>query len=103
MIQVTTIRHELRERLEEIYGDRLSRLVLYGSHARGQAHEESDIDVLIVLRSSGRRRDRRLAEVAVDMLAAFGELVSLTPISEEEFGTGDTPFLRNVREEGVPL
>lgn len=40
---------DLRAALEELYGDRLVRLVLYGSQARGDAHDESDVDVLVVL------------------------------------------------------
>ena len=38
---------DLRAALHALYGDRLTRLVLYGSHARGEAHDESD--VLVVL------------------------------------------------------
>jgi predicted nucleotidyltransferase len=40
----------LRRQLEEIYGERLVRMVLYGSRARGEAEPGSDIDVLIVLK-----------------------------------------------------
>jgi predicted nucleotidyltransferase len=48
-----SVRHaldEVRKRLTELYGDRLVRLVLYGSQARGDAHPESDVDVLVVLK-----------------------------------------------------
>ncbi|MCH6573795.1 MAG: nucleotidyltransferase domain-containing protein [Bacteroidetes bacterium] len=40
---------EARAALERLYGDRLVKVILYGSHARGEAHEESDVDVLFVL------------------------------------------------------
>jgi predicted nucleotidyltransferase len=40
---------EYRARLEQIYGPRLVRLVLFGSRARGDAEPDSDIDVMIVL------------------------------------------------------
>jgi len=40
---------ELRRRFEALYGPRLARLVLFGSHARGDAEPGSDIDVLVVL------------------------------------------------------
>ena len=39
---------ELRSRLESLYGDRLVKLILYGSQARGDAEPDSDIDVLVV-------------------------------------------------------
>ena len=40
---------QLRAGLEAQYGDRLDRVLLYGSQARGDAGPESDVDVLVVL------------------------------------------------------
>lgn len=40
---------ELREALRALLGDRLADLRLFGSQARGQAHDESDIDVLVLV------------------------------------------------------
>ena len=49
----------LRQRLEAHYGDRLVRAVLFGSYARGEATEESDVDVLVVLGGARWTRGRR--------------------------------------------
>lgn len=46
---IKNIMKELRRRLEAIYGERLMRLSLYGSQARGDSVPGSDIDVLVVL------------------------------------------------------
>jgi predicted nucleotidyltransferase len=40
---------ELRDRLRALLGDRLRDLRLFGSHARRQAHDESDIDLLVLV------------------------------------------------------
>ncbi|MGD0900866.1 MAG: nucleotidyltransferase domain-containing protein, partial [Thermoguttaceae bacterium] len=48
--RLKTILTELGDDLRSLYGDRLVRLVLFGSHARGDAVPGSDIDVLVVLR-----------------------------------------------------
>lgn len=40
---------EVRLRLEERFPGRVQRLTLFGSAARGEAHEDSDLDVLIIL------------------------------------------------------
>ena len=64
----------LRAALAEVYGDRLERVVLYGSRARGDAHEESDYDVAVFLRDMPDRIAElyRLADLATDILYAGG-------------------------------
>ena len=49
MAMAQAIRHDLRNRLTELYGPRIDRLLLFGSQARGDAVEGSDVDVLVVL------------------------------------------------------
>ena len=40
----------VRRELAQALGDRLDTIILFGSHARGEAHPESDIDMLVVVR-----------------------------------------------------
>jgi len=58
---------QLRSHFEQLYGDRLTQMVLYGSQARGDADPDSDIDVLVVLKApvqAGEEIDRTLQIVA---------------------------------------
>jgi len=57
--QLDTILREFRQGLEDIYGARLVRVVLFGSQARDEAEPDSDIDVMVVLRGpvKSSRRD----------------------------------------------
>ncbi|MBE9119156.1 nucleotidyltransferase domain-containing protein [Lusitaniella coriacea LEGE 07157] len=48
--KLKSILNQLRSHFEQIYGDRLVKMVLFGSQARGDARPDSDIDVLIVLK-----------------------------------------------------
>lgn len=48
----------LRERLRPILGSRLLGMRLFGSFARGEAHAESDVDVLILLEDEPRSEER---------------------------------------------
>ena len=48
--KLRTILAELRGEFEALYGDRLVKMVLYSSRARGDAEHYSDIDVLVVLK-----------------------------------------------------
>ncbi|MEB3188867.1 MAG: nucleotidyltransferase domain-containing protein [Snowella sp.] len=43
-----TILARLKRELKSHYGDRLKQLIMFGSQARGDAHPDSDIDVLVV-------------------------------------------------------
>jgi len=44
------ILREFRKAVAKLYGRRLKNVILYGSWARGEATEDSDIDLLVVLR-----------------------------------------------------
>jgi len=96
---------ELRARLEKVYKDRLVRIVLYGSQARGDAEAGSDIDVLVVLKSPVRpgQEIARLGPFLTDLSLKHDTLVSCAFVSEERFRQEQSPFLMNVRREGVVL
>ena len=102
---VRTTLEEARARLSEMYGDRLARVVLYGSQARGEATPESDVDVLVVLRETFDLYEeiKRLTRIQIELLDRHGLLVSLQPYSEDEFVHRQSSFLINVRADGVEL
>ena len=98
-----TIR-EFKQEIEKLYGPRLKDVILYGSWARGDATEASDIDLLIVLEGQvvpGQEIDRMI-EIITDINLKHGELISVYPVSEENYYTIDSPLFINVRREGIP-
>ena len=96
---------EFRLAVEKIYGDKLINLVLYGSQARGDATEDSDIDVMVILKSPVSPGDEifRMGEVKNQINLKYDQLISVLPISEEDFLRKDTPLLENIRREGIAL
>ena len=46
---ITRLLSELHEGLRHLYDQRLRGLYLFGSYARGEQDDESDVDVMIVL------------------------------------------------------
>ena len=78
---------EFRQALEKIYGDKLINLVLYGSQARGDATEDSDIDIMVILKSPVSPGDEifRMGEVKNQINLKYDQLISVLPISEEDF------------------
>lgn len=102
------VRHlvdRVKARLNELYGEHIKRVILYGSHARGDATGDSDVDVLVLIDQSLKPPEVRegLDEFLYDMLMDEGELVSVIVIPEDYFESHNFPFMLNVRKEGVPI
>lgn len=70
-----------RERLVARFGERVKEVVLFGSHSRGEAHEESDVDVFVVVDSmtdaerSVATGEAFLADTATDSPVGLAPLV----------------------------
>lgn len=94
---------ELKRAAERAYGDRLHAIVLFGSRARGEAAEGSDVDVLLVLRGQVDAFEEldRLGDVIYDLNERFHTLLSVVPMSLADYTSRTTPLLLNVRREGV--
>lgn len=100
---IKTLMAELKEGLQTVYGDRLKGLYLFGSYARGEADEESDVDVLVILddyESYGEEVDRA-GVLGAELSLRYGVSISKVFLREREWRQGDTPFLANVRDEAV--
>ncbi len=94
---------KLKIEIEKLYGKRFKNIILYGSWARGEATEESDIDVVIILEGKvipGREIDRMI-DIITDINLEYGVLISVYPVSEDDYSRINSPLLINVRKEGV--
>lgn len=92
-----------RRGLAEIYGPRLKGLYLFGSYARGDARDESDVDVLVVLDSVERFHEEveRTSLLTQEVSLAHVASVNRLFISEKKWREGQSMFLTNVREEAI--
>jgi predicted nucleotidyltransferase len=101
--QIRDLLIRIRERLEATYATRLRGLYLYGSFARGEENDESDVDIIIVLDridAYGVELDRTSALISALSLDS-GLSISRVFVSQDHWTERDSPFLANVREEAI--
>ena len=103
--KLQSILGRLRGELTQILGDQLVSVILYGSQARRQAHPGSDIDVLVVVQDDSNYSDliRRTSEVVAALSLQHDVVISRAFVSRERYEQEQTPFLLNVRREGVAV
>ena len=105
MAVANTVLTDIRQRFFALYGSRLDRMLLFGSQARGDATDGSDVDVLVVLQGDVQPGEeiRRTGAIVSELSLANDLVISCAFISTIRFLTGKSPFLINVRREGIAL
>ena len=103
--KIKTILSQLKTQLQNLYGDRLVNIVLFGSQARGDAVFGSDIDVLVVLKGPVKVGEEieRTGHFVADLSLKNDEVISCLFMEIEHYVNRQGPLLRNIRKEGVIL
>lgn len=103
--KLRSILMELRNRLSDLYGDRLADLILFGSQARGDAEEGSDIDVLVVLEGevNSSAEIERTGGFVASICLQHDVVISCVFMDQEHYLRRNGPLLRNIRREGIAL
>ena len=101
--RVVKIVREYQEQLRAVFGDQLEGVYLYGSFARDEAHNCSDVDVLVLLRPPFDYAEamRKTSELTSRMSIEHDVVISRVFVSSEEMKSKNLPFYMNVRREGV--
>lgn len=89
--------------MERHYGNLLNQIVLFGSYARGDFHEESDVDYLVVLDEENVSSFKEVTTTIADRNAYFDETsitISAVVVSKSEFLSSNRIFYRQVRKDG---
>jgi len=96
---------ELVDELKKLYGDNLSHVILYGSKARGDATEDSDIDILVVLKEFENISEERekIHNVKWPICWKYDLVISVIIRNEQEYLTRLSPLLLNIKKEGIEL
>ena len=105
---IRNIIYRFSQELRRILGDKLTKIIVYGSYARGDFRENSDIDIMILVDMSDielKSYGEQLSYMTYDF--NLDHDIDIKPIakSEEIFNKWvvNYPFYSNIHKEGVIL
>ena len=95
---------------QEILGDKLKKIILYGSYARGDFNEGSDVDIMILTDlydDELNQKEEKIWDLAYDIEVDKDFTIHISPILINTSYYNDrisiVPFYKNVKNEGVAL
>lgn len=97
----TTLARQLRPIFQQY---QVSRAILFGSLATGDASRRSDVDIIVILETDKRFLDRYdgiLHDIAIAVSGRDVDLLIYTPAELEKMR--DRPFIRQALKEGVTI
>lgn len=96
---------EYRSRLAAVLGDEMDLFVLYGSYARKEAVEGSDIDVLCVMNNPFQYGDliNRTSLATAEISLKYDIVISRVFVTREAYEAQGSPFLMNVHKEQLAI
>lgn len=108
MKEVHEIIYKFSQQVKVILGNKLSKVIMYGSYARGDNNENSDVDIMVLTTLTEdeiERIEATIFDLAFDFQMEYGLDISVIVKNEEHFNhwLGALPFYNNVEKEGVVL
>ena len=97
---------QFKTTIQQLYGERLAQIILFGSYARGDEKENSDLDFLIVLKDKNISVFSEIEKInnrVYNMILDSGKIISFIPVTEEKFEHSSNYFYRLVKKEGKPV
>jgi predicted nucleotidyltransferase len=106
--QISYITKTVADKSREVYGDRLRDVILYGSYARGDYEEWSDVDIMIIADADDSLCSTLTNIVRNDLYDlnhCMNLLLSITvaPYERFEYMKNHYPFYTNIMKDGVKL
>ena len=99
---------EFIKKIQQVLGNRLKKVILYGSYARGDYNKQSDVDIMILTDLSFKEIEEyrdRISDIAYDIELDTGIILSPVIKNIEKYNSriNFVPFYKNVQKEGVVL
>jgi predicted nucleotidyltransferase len=97
---------EFVRRVLENYKDKIDSIILFGSVARGEAREDSDVDILVVVKERDINDMKEIYGIAFEVTMEHSQAISLKIYAINEVVHRieiAAPFIKEVLKEGVPV
>ena len=106
--ELNTVLDDVRGRMFEIYGDKIDKILLFGSYARGDYNEESDIDIMVLVKCGDdeiKKLRERFISAGSDLDLEYNIYISIMVFNLDYFNYWKDvmPLFRNVVKEGVGI
>jgi predicted nucleotidyltransferase len=101
---VARLTEEFVSQMRGLYGDRLDKVILFGSYARGDQREDSDVDYLVVLNDEEIRTFKEisnLSPITFELSLQYGIAVSAIPVLKSSLEQSWSPLYHNVLNDGI--
>ncbi|WP_425059047.1 hypothetical protein SCACP_37000 [Sporomusa carbonis] len=104
--RVNIIMNEIVAKMKDLFGSALRQVILFGSYARGEQDEYSDMDIMVLVDIDDndlKQYNTKIAELMTDISIRYGVLPSIIDKNYQHFQrwVPYLPFYRNVKTEGI--
>lgn len=89
--------------VQRVLGDTSADFILFGSRARGEGDEESDLDVLVRVKGLTRAQRRAVQDVAHDVTESHGFALNPCVVRDEEWPTNAPALARQIARDGISV
>ena len=105
---IPIIINEFATSVKKLFGNKYCRMIIYGSYARGDYNDNSDIDIMILVTVPSEeiwRYENSVYDTAYDIMMDTGIDISpvIKNIDQFNYWSDTLPYYRNINKEGVVL
>jgi len=91
-------------KVKEMLKDNVIQIILFGSHARGDFHDGSDYDFVIIVKQHNKNVRKQISKIGVEFLNHYDQLAASLVYNEQEWAdTQLFPIGTNIQREGISL
>lgn len=101
---INEILPKIEKRILQLFGSCVQKIILFGSYARKDFNEESDVDIIVIVTDTDIEKYRKLrTKIISEFLIKYDILLSIRILNNEEFSKYKdvSPFLQNIVKEGI--